>query len=193
MATGKIITFRVSDDYFIQVKNAAKDLGKSVSDLMVDSLENFFHPPAPEIKEVEKIVEVEKFVDREVIKEVVIDSEGTVQGHSVSLSDALYAELTKIKFNPDTSMDSFVGDILWNRIQWSQNKKSPATAQKNGTSQNSTVQEERRFDYWNKRIADCDEHDYDEQDKIREGLKNETEITEKQRQLLQRGGTLRRS
>lgn len=189
----KAINYRVPEEFQERIATALLIKKWKLSEFVLAAITQYFNPPEPEVIVEEKIVEVpvEKIIEKEIVKEVVIDTEGTVlKGNPIFISDGLRDALMEIKTNPDASLDAFVTDICWGRVNWAKNKKS------NGTQQSQTINSsheivgaERPFDYWDRRIAECDEHDYDEQEAIRIGVESETGITDKQRQLLKRGGT----
>jgi hypothetical protein len=215
----KSITFRIPDELEEMYAKAITDKKQKATEFFLCAMKGYVNPTTIEVekivevdkiiyqdREVEKIVEVEKEVVREVVKEIFMDREGTViDGVLVKLSFPLVKELEAIKVNPESPLEAFVSDICWSRLKFEKNKKiiysKPQQSAFNGNPANRISKDEitqypppeRPFDYWNKRIADCDEYDYPEQEKIVEGVKSETGITEPQRKLLQRGGTLRKS
>lgn len=205
MEKDKIITLRVPIELAEKVKATADILDESVGEFIKKRIDVFYNPPDPIILYVDKEIEVEKIVEKEVIREVMIDREGTVIESTddvIKLDPKVYAVFKEKKLE-SVSMESYANNYIWENLertrQYYERKNQPVNSHtytgkvdlSKPTPTN--IPGKSRFDYWNERIAECDEYNYEEQDEIREGIKLEQGITEPQRKLLQRGGTLRKS
>lgn len=159
------INFRVPEEFRALVQNKLTKNNWGDSDFMLEVLKGYFNPPEPEIKYVDKIVEVPIEVAKDKI--VHVDNEGTViDGVMVKLSTLLATELLNIKHNPEESLDLFVGGICWRNLKFVKDKKSGVKSPQNSTSSNisntnttSTVSGEESYaifeEYKRRRVEDC--------------------------------------
>lgn len=181
----KAVAFKVSDEFYKQLSDCAKDLGENVSEFIKKAIEQRINPQIE--------VPVEKVVEKEVEKIVYVTKDGEFRGDkTIDLYQRVFDEFMKKKM-PEISLTDYVNNWIWESME----RTRAYYEKKNGTPQNSTqnanafAESQKRVMYWNKQISETEGWDIEGQQQNQEGIESDPLLLEKDKAQFRKGNRKR--